>query len=265
MRPQSRHRIKAKAALRGRFSGNTDDLGYVDWPKNNLVPGVHIDQFESDLRHGDGNELRIKFCAVHSSSALVVNCFARFKDRHEDLVLFGLRGSARIEFEKKLPIIPRRRPSNLDVWIDRGETAVAVESKLLEYFEPKRPEFADAYKCMEAKSEPCWWKMYEHARVGSPQHLDCAQLVKHYFGLVQIEPPRPSLTLLYLFWEPENWREVEECTRHREEVEEFADKVTTSSIQFRWMTYTQLWREWMEIPNLREHATNLKARYEVSI
>ncbi len=76
----------------------------------------------------------MKFCAVHSSAALAVNCFAPFKDRPEDLLLLGKHDAAGIQFEKQMPIIPWRHPSNLDVWIDRGSNMVAIESKLLEYF-----------------------------------------------------------------------------------------------------------------------------------
>ncbi len=172
MKPRNRHQAKAKAALRLRFAGVTDDRGYVNWPQANLVPGVRLDQFESDLRRGDGNELRMKFCAVHSSAALAANCFAPFKDLPEALLLLGQRGAVGIEFEKRLQIIAGRRPSNLDVWVDRGASAIAVESKLLEYFEPKEPEFAEAYKCMAPPaSEPCWWTVCVESWNGSPQHL----------------------------------------------------------------------------------------------
>lgn len=269
VKPWNRHQAKAKAALRLRFAGVTDDQGYVNWPQANLVPGVRLDQFESDLRRGGGNELRMKFCAVHSSAALVANCFAPFKDRPEALLLLGQRGAVGIEFEKRLEIIPGRRPSNLDVWVDRGESAVAVESKLLEYFEPKKPEFAEAYKRMAPPaSEPCWWRVCDELWGSSLQHLDGAQLVKHYFGLRRLQQTAtrpPDLALLYLFWEPENWREIEECRQHRRELKEFADKVAASSIPFQSMTYAELWQEWMESPDLAKHSSNLKARYEVCI
>src|SRR2546426_2966184 len=45
------------------------------------------------------------------------------------------------------------------------------------------------------------------------------------------------------FWEPVNWCEIDECRKHRKEVEEFADKVAASSIPFQSMTYAQLWQE----------------------
>lgn len=261
-------RTKAKAALKRNFAGAADHKGYVNWPQANLVSGVLLEQFESDLRQGDGSELRMKFCAVHSSAALAVNCFAPFKDRPKDLFLLGQHGAVGIQFEKQMPIIPGRRPSNLDVWVDRGSSAVAIESKLLEYFEPKKPEFAEAYKTVESVAEPCWWSVCKNAWNGDAQHLDIAQLVKHYFGLRQFQQKitqPPNLVLLYLFWEPINWQDIAECKQHRKEVEQLAEKVAASSISFRWMTYTQLWREWIAIPQLAEHANNLKARYEICI
>lgn len=261
-------RERAKAAILQNAKVPTDSRGYVDSPQANLVSGVRLEQFESDLRQGDGNELHGKFRAVHSSAALAVNCFAPFKDRPQDLFLLGKQGVARIQFEKQMPIIPGRRPSNLDVWVDRESSAVAIESKLLEYLEPKKPEFAEAYRAMETVSEPCWWAVCESAWNADPAHLDIAQLVKHYFGLrrFQIATEYPTaLTLLYLFWEPVNWQDFAECGQHRVEVENLADKVAVSSIGFRWMTYSSLWQEWAAIPRLAEHAGNLKARYEVCI
>jgi hypothetical protein len=197
-----------------------------------------------------------------------VNCFAPFKDRPEDLFLLGEHGASGIQFEKQMPIIPGRRPSNLDVWVDRGSIAVAIESKLLEYFEPKRPEFAEAYKAMEAISEPCWWSICKNSWNGAAQQLDTAQLVKHYFGLKRFQTAAQQpldLTLLCLFWEPTNWKEIAEFEQHRNEVDKLSEQVAASSISFRWMTYAQLWREWMAIPRLAEHAGNLKARYEICV
>jgi hypothetical protein len=261
-------RAKAKAALTRSFAGRTDHRGYVDWPQANLVSGVRLEQFEGDLRQGDGNELRMKFCAVHSSAALAVNCFAPFKDRPADLSLLGAQGAVGIQFEKQMPIVAGRRPSNLDVWIDRGGNAVAIESKLLEYFEPKKPEFADAYKAMEPVSEACWWSVCKNAWNGEVRQLDVAQLVKHYFGLRRFQTTAnqpPQLTLLYLFWEPSNWEDLAECKRHRDEVKLLGEQVATSSISFQWKTYPDLWQEWAAIPHLESHARNLRVRYETSI
>jgi hypothetical protein len=274
MNDRSDNRGRAKSALKRNFldiahkKSHVDHRGYVKWPQENLLSGVRLEQFEHDLREGDGNELRVKFCAIHSSAALAVNCFAPFKDRKEDLLLLDEHGALEIQFEKQMPIIRGRRPSNLDVWIDRGSTKIAIESKLLEYFEPKKPEFAEAYKAMERISEPCWWAVCEGAWDGKARQLDVAQLVKHYFGLLRFRnaATQPtSLVLLYLFWEPQNWEDIAECKQHRIEVEDLAREVTGSAIKFQWMSYTDLWQLWTAMPRLFEHARTLKERYETSI
>jgi Restriction Endonuclease associating with ARP len=260
---------KAQIALRGAFAGDANSKGYVCLPQENLLPGVRLEQFESDLRRGDGNELRMKFCAVHSSSALAVNCFAPFKDSPATMPILGKSGGKRVEFEKQLEILPERKPANLDVWVEWEDGVLAVESKLLEYFDQKKPEFAQAYEqCAPPWSEPCWWSIYDLAKQGTKAHLDRAQLIKHYFALrkrQQNPQNKFNYTLLYIFWEPTNWQEVEVCKKHRKEVEEFADRVSDSTVSFRWMTYAQLWRDWSAIPALAQHVSNLKARYEVRL
>ncbi len=241
----------------------------MDQPHENLIEGVRMDQFEADLRAGDGNELHTKFCAVHSSSALAVNSFAPFKDRPEDLRLSGAAGAYEVSFERQLPIIRGRRPANLDVWIERSSGTVAVESKLLEHFARKRPTFADAYQQLAPPvSEPSWWSVCERYWDGPPGHLDAAQLIKHYFGLRLHQEALfapVDLSLLYLFWEPDNADDVEECIEHRREVEEFASMVEDASVPFAWMTYADLWREWQADPVLADHARRLQDRYAVII
>lgn len=103
---------------------------------------------------------------------------------------------------------------------------------------------------------------------GKAQQLAVAQLVKHYFGLLQFRnaATQPtSLVLLYLFWEPQNWEHIAECKQHRIEVEDLASKVAGSAIKFRWMSSTELWQLWTAKPRLFEHARTLKERYETSI
>jgi hypothetical protein len=259
----------AKAALRRNFSGTTDKKGYTRGPQENLLQGIDVKTFEDDLRGGDGDELRMKFCAVHSSCALAVNCFAPFKVNPSRLQLLGKQGATRIQFEKKLPIFDGRRCPNLDVWIERENDVVAVESKLLEYFAPKTPEFSPTYERLAPpKSDQSWWKAYKEAKKGKKGHLDRAQLMKHYFGLNafrQRHSERPGLTLLYLFWEPLNWSEFEECTEHREDVAAFAQAVADSQITFRWMTYNDLWEGWSFVPDLTKHVSHLKERYQVRL
>jgi hypothetical protein len=137
---------RAKAAMRARISGATAENGYVPSLIDNLLPNIHPEQFIADLNQGSGNELGKKSRAVHSSSALGVNCFAHFKDAPGGLQILGKRGATAIRIEGKLKIFPDRNPANLDVWIEMDREIVAIESKLLEYFDPTVPEFADAYE-----------------------------------------------------------------------------------------------------------------------
>jgi hypothetical protein len=259
----------AKGALLRNFSGSTDSKGYTKSPQDNLLAGVNLTPVEDDLRNGDGNELRMKFCAVHSSCALAVNCFAPFKVKPSRLRLLGKEGASRVEFEHKLRIFDEVTGPNLDVWIEFGDDVVAVESKLLEYLTPKKPEFSLRYESLAPpKSDPYWWGIYKEAKTGKMQYLDRAQLIKHYFGLNELRqyhPKHPKLTLLYAFWEPLNGNDVEECRKHREEVRAFAQAVADSPIKFQWMTYNDLWEEWSAIPDLMAHARSLKERYEVSL
>jgi hypothetical protein len=56
-----------------------DEKGYVREASQNLIEGVRLDDCEADLNQGGGNEMKGKFRAAHSSSALAVNTFAPFK------------------------------------------------------------------------------------------------------------------------------------------------------------------------------------------
>lgn len=256
------------STLRARLPG-ADSKGYLQDFRENLLPGIKPEQFEGDLEQGDGNELNTKFRAVHSSSALAVNTFARFKADLAELRLLGESKATALAFEKQLEITEGRRKANLDVWVERQDSIIAIESKFLEYFTPKKAEFAEIYEQLKPPfSESSWWSLYQDAKAAPAIHLDQAQLIKHYLGLrnfQQRHSPSKKLTLLYLFWEPKNWMDVPICTKHREQVEHFAERTAESSVSFRWMTYPQLWEEWSEIPSLQAHVSNLRSRYEIVV
>ena len=83
-KPRSASHVRscALAALREAFSRQRPDVpldakGYAADFRDTLLTLVVPEDFEADLDAGDGNELQTKFRAVHSSSGLAVNCFAR--------------------------------------------------------------------------------------------------------------------------------------------------------------------------------------------
>src|ERR1700704_2026989 len=80
-----------------------DKNGYVSEAGQNLIEGVRLEDFEADLLQGDGNEMKGKFRAAHSSSALAVNTFAPFKADLDSLRLPGGSGFASLHFERKCP------------------------------------------------------------------------------------------------------------------------------------------------------------------
>ena len=60
-------------------SPTCDKKGYVSRLADNLIDGVAEFQLMDDFADGAGQELEGKMRAAYSSSALVVNCFARWR------------------------------------------------------------------------------------------------------------------------------------------------------------------------------------------
>src|SRR5262249_21244379 len=159
-------------------------------------------------------------------------------------------------FEQELPTRLRGTPPTLDVFLRRASGAVAIESKFLEYFTPKRPDFAPSYtRAALPWAENCWWQVLEDSKRAGKHHLDIAQLVKHYLGISRLLAEgdergwKPTeAELLYLFWEPENAVHIEACRQHRNEIQQLASQVSESKLLFRWHSYQELWREWLAVP-----------------
>jgi hypothetical protein len=102
-----------KSELRRSSVAPTDSNGYVSLITENLVPGVRLDQFESDLKVGGGHELEKKFRALHSSSALAINTFAPFTDSLPSLSVAGKNGFITLVLEKQLPSGLRGTPPGI--------------------------------------------------------------------------------------------------------------------------------------------------------
>jgi hypothetical protein len=248
-----------------------DEKGYVREASQNLIDGIGLEDFEEDLRQGDGNELKRKFLAAHSSSALAVNAFSPFKANLADLLLPAPGGFASLHFERKCPhgLVGRRSP-NLDVLADGPAGVVAVESKCLEHLSRHKAKFAPAYQTeiTDERQRTGWFREMQRL-AQEPQSyrwLDAAQLIKHAFGLAYTFTDRPT-TLLYLFWEPSNSEAYPSFAEHRKEVGRFAAAIAEGGPEFVAMSYPELWATWDKRSGpewLPTHVSHLRARYGVS-
>jgi hypothetical protein len=267
----------ATAALRRRFAELRPDLevspaGYVSRIVDNLLSGVEARHFVEHFKNGDGRELDWKFCAVHSSAALAVNAFARFKDNLADLSLADRSDFEKVAFEVKCPIGLRGgRPAHLDLLAQGPAGVVAVESKCTEHLGHKAPSFSPAYseQIRDERRAGVWFRAMETV-LAQPDlfgFLDVAQLIKHAFGLARCFRARPT-TLLYLCWEPLDADRHPMFRQHRREIERFSDLVAGGFPAFRTQSYSELWAVWQEAAQpkwLRDHAAQLVARYAIPL
>lgn len=247
-----------------------DDQGYVRNVTDNLVANVRREDFEADLRSGDGNELKRKFKAVHSSSALAVNVFGPFRTCISELTLPGKASFTRLAFERKCPHGVSSSSPNLDLLLDGPEGVVGIESKLTEHLSKHRAAFSPKYhhKIRDERRDSAWFR--EMCRLEDNPRLYCwldaAQLVKHAFGLAYTFPGQP-VSLLYLFWEPCNAGQFPLFAKHRHEIDAFSESVGGSRPAFRAMSYGELLSDWLETaPSwLANHIGELRTRYQVDL
>lgn len=262
---------RARQALWRRFNEisveKLDARGYAATAELNLLPGVRLEDIRADYAQGSGNELAGKFRAAHSSSALAANTFGPWRTNPPALCLHGCPGYTAMQFEKKCPTGLGGIPPNLDLLVENSNVVIGVESKFLEILTPKQPKFADRYQPENLpQMEPCWARLLAELKAGPEQHLDAAQLVRHYLGLRnRPECQGKRVILLYLFWEPENWADFPEYRQHRAEISAFYDRVKGSAVEFTWLPYADLWRMWDALGFASDHVRELRRRYSLSI
>jgi hypothetical protein len=149
-----------------------------------------------------------------------------------------------------------------------------VESKLTEYLgSPQKAKFADRYEAavLQFADEP-WQRMYRLLKddASTYRYLDGAQLVKHALGLRRCSP-NEDVSLLYLFWEPENAVDYAAFSAHRDEINHFSSVVGDSKLTFESLAYSPLWQQWhtsstgASDQTKRLHSERLRERYGVLI
>lgn len=184
------------------------DRGYVAKLEDNLLVESLRDDTRREFNEADGDELREKMRALHSSSALVVNVFEYWRDSERDRKpLAGALGlSTDIEsicFERKMPSGLRGNPPNLDVMFALSDgRCLAVESKYLEPYGSHRGGFAASYRGeWERNGFTSCEQSAEDLRSGHPRYswLSAEQLLRHILGLAN-QPKGCQWGLLYLWY-----------------------------------------------------------------
>jgi len=261
-----------REALRSNFSVPLDSQGYATRVEDVLLPGVERRDFETDLDDGAGKELEGKFLAPHSSSQLAVNAFAPFRRRLIDLRIAGRRAWTSLRFEGKCNLWPdyRGTPAHLDLLLEGPDGVLGIESKCTEYFAHKPAMFAQSYHVQidDHRRRGAWFRDLKRLSTEphAYRHLDAAQLVKHAFGLGH-SYPTGDVTLLYLYWEPENGDALSEIAAHRSEIADFSRRVAGDRIAFASQSYLDLWRDWNSagIDWVEVHVAQLLRRYRVVV
>lgn len=268
-------------------TADIDDRGYLPATKDNLLDSINFELVAEDFGSAAGQEMyvresksgkRPKMAALHSSSALAVNAFGPWRADPASLSLAKHAGFHGLRFEAKLPILARGTPPHLDLLAVSGNAVVAVESKFTEHLSRHSAHFAESYDAFWAgRDSGPWYQEMKRLRAHAAAyvHLDAAQLIKHYMGLRrrmdrEADPAWTdgNVTLLYLYWEPENADEIFEFCSHREEVDDFSARVASDDIKFIALSYPDLFGQWSAFQQpdwLPSHLQRLKQRYAFSI
>jgi hypothetical protein len=248
-----------------------DSKGYVKNPEDNLIDGFpNWEIIKNELESGDGSELkikdgRIKFCAVHSSSALCVNNFAMIKHLKDKISLFKSSAFDVAQFEKKLSTGMSRKP-NLDFYLKNDSRVIGIESKFTELLSPKLPN-KNLEKYLTAKLKlPAGFNdvLKYYIKCKKELHLDTAQLLKHMIGMFNEAAEVKAgakLSLIYLYWVPHNWKKFEIYQKHEEELKKFKEQISGFSVKFEAYSYIDFWGTLEKNEELKKYVDKLKNRY----
>lgn len=248
-------------------SATTDSKGYVSTICDNLIPTVSLDDFYCDLERGDGNELKSKFRALYSSSALSVNFFSFFKRHRDKFSLAGEDNFSEAEFEKKLPTGLNGTSPNLDFYLENKNSIIGIESKFLELLKPEKPKFSASYSDkFLAELDDGLPTIVNHFRKNAePTFLDTAQLVKHSIGLLNNKRKR-SAKLIYVYWQPLNPDNFPVYKQHKTELDDFLKMIKDiSGISFFHFTYLELCNKFKTDIFFKQHLQHFKDKYLLTI
>lgn len=250
--------------------------GYVYDVRDNLLGHQRsYNDVAENFVAAQGNELHSKMCAVHSSSALAVNAFACFIDKKKDLKIGDFRGCDSIQFEKKISVGAHNAQANIDLYVNSTDCDIYIESKFLEPLTLTKGKFSKAYRNLKQGQRsfeylmPTLKENAEGEIVLDAMYFDIAQMIKHYLAIEKNKNESKNTTLIYLYWTPSNVDELKTYEIHKKELAVFQNKCDElkleTNITFKSMTYAELFDEWDNNPNLKDHVAKLRGRYSFEI
>jgi hypothetical protein len=242
--------------------------GYFLNNSENLIEGIDLNLFQHDLMQGSGNELKSKFNAVYSSSALGVNNFAIVKRHLHKFEFLGKSNFIKAEFERQFRTGLGGTPPNLDFTIENSVTIIAFESKYLEPLDKKKAKFTESYKKEKLNYLDSFWFYLIDKYQNTSSYLDVAQLIKHSIGLINHKKSFPKIEkiiLVYIYWTPDNFADFAEYNQHEKELIEFKNEIGKSKdLDFVSLTYNQFWDTY-DNTVFKEHFEKMKNRYKIKI
>ena len=263
---------------RARPSVVVDAGGRTARLEDNLVEGIARESFEADFRASSGPEFEIEMREPHASSTLAANVFAPWRRDPAGLSLAGETGFSRLGFDKSCATGLDGPPAFLDLFAESPQAAIGVEIKLLEYLRQPAPGYAEGFQhanqqalreITDARAKSRWFDQIRllHNDPDADRVLYAPQLLKQYIALTYCYPERRK-RLLYLYWEPTNWRDFEVFRTHREELDRFAAALAGDEVGFQAQSFAELWAGWTTATEpawLGAHARRLQARYDVAL
>lgn len=267
--------------LKEKSTKDTDDKGYIKSmkPEDNLYKTLdNWDKIKDEIGKGQGSELkvdkksgRMKFCALHSSSALCVNNFAMFKQNPNKISFIQNSNFTEAVFEKKVPT--GISSPNLDFYLENSKTVIGIESKFTEYLtssiDHTKENLSKYFMREELDFLPRLFEFLILNYINYPDkmYLDVAQLIKHSIGLMKNKGNKEAI-LVYIYWQPKNWDRNGEFQKiyeqHKKEVEDFAQRINRF-ISFKSFSYSDLWEELKEYKILENDIELIKNKYDIDI
>lgn len=261
--------MNSKEIIKSKLKRNIvcNNKGYVENIADNLIDGIDLNMFEDDFRKGNGNELKTKCYAVHSSSILCVNNFGLIKKDPSTFTFLDQNGFTDAKFERKFKT--GISTPNLDFVLENDSSVIAFESKFLEILDIKEVHFKDSYSKTKLNYlNDFWFKMIDLYK-GNSYYLDVAQLLKHTFGMIKYKTihNKKNMILVYIYWMPKDYSKFPEYEKHKEELELFNKKMSKqNNITFVSMTYSEYWDLVIkDNKNMKEHICNVRSRYDIKI